>query len=404
MANPEQVELLIESSKEQNGCRKWNRWRRENPSEEIDLTRVSLPSFCLFRANLNGADLTSADLTGADLWKADLQKANFTEAILLGANLRGTTLKGSNLEKANLGAACIDGADLRDARFKEANLKGVNFQKACFISLEGAEMDPLCQGVKFPCAKGISLFSKTPGVNILYGLLMVFVVVMTFYFSASFKVGLILMGVFTLILLAPRPFGNRWKEETLFSFSLVLVAFTLGFYCIFFGDYALVLIGIFLFLRTAHFLYQKKPKKIVEELEEIYRGSLMEKFIEGAFEKPAEISLPMALMGILFGGAFSALLIGSLLLGWVGSNVGNFALALMGYPFLITFIEGLGYLYDRKLIRKSTIGLAFFLFFLWFVLFFSSLPSVGNSPRKIQRTQRELQKIFQVQEKEQQKE
>lgn len=118
MANPEHLNLLRQ------GVEVWNRWRKEHPEIQPDLS---------------GADLHSADLHHANLYKADLYKANLREANLSGANLsiadlrsidmsdaylRTTNLTGANLSGSTLSRAALNYANLSRAFLAEANLSG----------------------------------------------------------------------------------------------------------------------------------------------------------------------------------------------------------------------------------------------------------------------------------------
>lgn len=77
MANKEQVARL------KAGVEEWNKWRKENPAEAIDLQEANL-----LRANLQEADLGEANLQGADLGGVDMTNTNLERANLAGAVLR----------------------------------------------------------------------------------------------------------------------------------------------------------------------------------------------------------------------------------------------------------------------------------------------------------------------------
>ncbi len=157
MANPEHLKIL------KKGAAAWNKWRKENPDIEPDLTRADLYLAYLRGANLHGVYLSEANLNGADLSKAnlswaklymsnlseanlsgaDLQRADLLDADLSGANLhkaklKGARLNGTQLSKANLSEATLNGTLLNGTQLSEANLRGANFSE---VDLRGAKLD-----------------------------------------------------------------------------------------------------------------------------------------------------------------------------------------------------------------------------------------------------------------------
>lgn len=72
----------------------FNKWKRENPQERLDLSGADLRG-----ANLKGAQLRQVNLSGADLRDADLTDTALADADLTGANLEGATLIGANLHR-----------------------------------------------------------------------------------------------------------------------------------------------------------------------------------------------------------------------------------------------------------------------------------------------------------------
>jgi uncharacterized protein YjbI with pentapeptide repeats len=62
MANPEHLAILKQ------GVEIWNKWRKDNPSIEPDISNADLRGSSLQRADLNKVKLRGADLSGADLW------------------------------------------------------------------------------------------------------------------------------------------------------------------------------------------------------------------------------------------------------------------------------------------------------------------------------------------------
>ena len=189
MANPEHVEMLVNSTKDQ-----WNAWRKTDRDLQPDLSGVKfaeillgktdrderllvdLSGIDLSRAKLQDADFTAINIDDADLRFADLSDATFrltsadrakfnhaemhrfkvisaghqadesaqssggpapvmtilnvslvaTELQLRGASLRDANLTGANLSGANLGAADLTGATLRVSNVQDANLSATN--------------------------------------------------------------------------------------------------------------------------------------------------------------------------------------------------------------------------------------------------------------------------------------
>jgi len=122
--------------------REFNKYRKDNPNEEIDLIGAKLIGADLSEADLSEADLSEANLIGADLSGACLSGANLSEANLIGADLSGACLSGANLRGAILRGAKLIGADLRGANLKRATLYGANLNEATLneANLNGANL------------------------------------------------------------------------------------------------------------------------------------------------------------------------------------------------------------------------------------------------------------------------
>jgi len=116
MANEEQLSILKQ------GVDVWNKWRKENPDNEVDLKEADLEGVSLWKVDLSGADLWRADLMEAELSKADLSGTNLWRVDLSGADLSGADLKGANLWGAQASLANLHGADLREAKLSLADL------------------------------------------------------------------------------------------------------------------------------------------------------------------------------------------------------------------------------------------------------------------------------------------
>ncbi|HET8840491.1 MAG TPA: toll/interleukin-1 receptor domain-containing protein [Ktedonobacteraceae bacterium] len=131
MANQEHVERLKE------GVESWNRWRRENPEGQPDLSGAYLSY-----TDLNSTDLSFTNLSGTILFHADLRCANLSKANLSKTNLSEADLSKADLSKADLSEASLSEANLREANLSEADLfkadlSGVNLSEA---NLDGAKL------------------------------------------------------------------------------------------------------------------------------------------------------------------------------------------------------------------------------------------------------------------------
>jgi len=109
----------------QRGVQTWNRWRRENPTDRLDLSEAILGS-----ANLSGFDLQKVNLNKCYLRKANLCGANLHQSNLRGAYLRRANLRGAILSEANLTGTCLLGVNLSEANLDLADLSGANLRYA----------------------------------------------------------------------------------------------------------------------------------------------------------------------------------------------------------------------------------------------------------------------------------
>ncbi len=134
MADSKQLEIL------KKGVNEWNKWRRENPELEIDLSDASLRETDLSNVNLSDANLHSADLWKTDLRRANLRKAtlwstDLVEADLIEADLAEANLWLTDLWLADLSNANLSEADLFASKFVNTNLYRANFSKAVFSDM-----------------------------------------------------------------------------------------------------------------------------------------------------------------------------------------------------------------------------------------------------------------------------
>jgi len=131
LADPEHLAKLKE------GVEPWNRWRKEHPEVQPDLSEANL-----FRAVLRGADLRGANLDGANLREANLDGADLSEVHLSAANLNWADLYEANLHAADLHAANLLGASLIKVDLRGADLRGANLTEVVLVNtnLEGANL------------------------------------------------------------------------------------------------------------------------------------------------------------------------------------------------------------------------------------------------------------------------
>lgn len=146
MANEEQLKIL------QQGVEVWNKWRKENPDEHIDLSEANLHGASLSEAKLGGAYLNRANINDADLSRADLSGAILAGAELGAADLSGANLSSADFQEAYLSSADLSGAilikakliqtDLIKARLIQADLSAANLNRANLseANLSGADL------------------------------------------------------------------------------------------------------------------------------------------------------------------------------------------------------------------------------------------------------------------------
>ena len=164
MANQSQLQIL------KAGVSEWNKWRKQNSTEPVDLSHSDLTGLELKGAKLQGAnfensnlsliDLSKAKLSGSSFQDANLHQANMSYADLKqvnlkAANLRFANLKGANLENANLSEAIFFKADLSEAKLNKAKLINTSLLGSLAIgtqlkeaTLEAVNLDGVFIGAK----------------------------------------------------------------------------------------------------------------------------------------------------------------------------------------------------------------------------------------------------------------
>jgi uncharacterized protein YjbI with pentapeptide repeats len=117
----------------------WNKWRKNNPDEDILLERADLDNTYLEGAMLNSAEIRDPDTGEFKGFRgvAHLEYARLEGCDLKGARLGGAYLQGARLFRAHLENAILTRAHLENAHLKRAHLEHVNMRHAY---LEGAEL------------------------------------------------------------------------------------------------------------------------------------------------------------------------------------------------------------------------------------------------------------------------
>ena len=111
------------------GAKAWNRWRKENPNIQPNLSRVKLIDL-----KLNGMNFNNTNLENANLSYSELLDTKFNNATLTGARLEHTNLARAELKNANLTGANLFRSNLGLANFERAILKAAYASKADFLS------------------------------------------------------------------------------------------------------------------------------------------------------------------------------------------------------------------------------------------------------------------------------
>ena len=183
MANPEHLAILKE------GVEVWNRWRKEKPLVDVDLSEANLAGLDLTGAdfsirrdidpdvvgNLESRNIhfdlisSSVDLTAANLRTAILAGAEFRGCSLVRANLWGAALDESNLTstdltKADMRLATLNQSNLRASILKVANLTEARFEGTTLDDLDLSEVIGLDKAVHFgPSSVGIDTIYLSKG-------------------------------------------------------------------------------------------------------------------------------------------------------------------------------------------------------------------------------------------------
>jgi pentapeptide repeat protein len=96
------------------GRSNWNNWRKANPNENIDISRLNLSGF-----DLREYDFTYVTAVATNFSNSDLSYVDFSNADCSGANFENSYLYAANFTHVSLAETKFGGADL-----SEADLRG----------------------------------------------------------------------------------------------------------------------------------------------------------------------------------------------------------------------------------------------------------------------------------------
>lgn len=149
MANPQHCKVFDDVFNDPNrdrteGVRIWNEWRKCNPEQVPDLSRIERTNLYLVGANLRGVDLSYSRVTdwylfGADLREANLQGARFES----GTELAGAKLNCTNLRKAIFHQS-VFADETEDTRFGPTDFTGAVMSETIFANVDLRN----CKGLK----------------------------------------------------------------------------------------------------------------------------------------------------------------------------------------------------------------------------------------------------------------
>ncbi|HIJ70118.1 MAG TPA: hypothetical protein HPP87_01995 [Planctomycetes bacterium] len=120
----------------------WNRWRKDNPDEEVLLERADFKGAFLRSADMKEAFLKGADLNGAQMTDADFSASNLNDAKLRDSDLKGADLSEARVCGADFYHAHMEVVDLTGADLSGAKLLRVHLQHGSIFecNLEGADL------------------------------------------------------------------------------------------------------------------------------------------------------------------------------------------------------------------------------------------------------------------------
>ena len=132
--DPSHLEIL------KGGASAWNKWQRENPQIEPQLSGADLTGLDLSRCTFERAQMIGAKLTGLTLERTHFISSNLSEANLSGAQADRVMFDQSNLSEAQLVGCAAEQAKFQHSNLSGTDLSNTNLNEAWFrhCNLTGA--------------------------------------------------------------------------------------------------------------------------------------------------------------------------------------------------------------------------------------------------------------------------
>lgn len=127
MANQDHLDILKQGNV-------WNKWRREHPEIQPDLSGVDLS-----REDFSGIDLSRSGLQLTRLFLSNLSSADLSGADLYGTDFSGAILREANLSRTNIYGTDFSGADLTATDFSNAKVELAIFGYVDLSLVKGLE-------------------------------------------------------------------------------------------------------------------------------------------------------------------------------------------------------------------------------------------------------------------------
>ncbi|BBM81743.1 HEAT repeat domain-containing protein [Candidatus Uabimicrobium amorphum] len=145
MANPKHIQILVESSQQNNCNIQWNMWRKQNPKESIDLSSGNLSYLDLSSANLHGATFDKCYLKGTVFTNCNLNNSFFRGCYAYHATFDHCTMIKTTITDCHFLQVQFRNSNLTHAQLTNSDLRGCHFTQVCCkkLKLDGSFLDKI---------------------------------------------------------------------------------------------------------------------------------------------------------------------------------------------------------------------------------------------------------------------